>query len=83
MTIKIPIPMPPLLPGAKEINVPLPFMILVDDEDKEARYEICKSCNRFELSTEVCVECNCSMPTKILFADSECPLGKWSKVKDD
>lgn len=61
------------------IQVPIPFLTLAEDEDREARYAICKSCENFT-SFKTCKECNCVMPVKVCWADSECPIGKWSKI---
>jgi hypothetical protein len=62
-----------------ETDDPFPLMNLVEDEDREARYAICKACD--ELTTfKTCKQCNCVMPVKVVWAGSECPLGKWGKI---
>lgn len=63
------------------IQVPIPFITLVEDDVREERYNICKSCEKFTI-VKTCTECNCVMPVKVVWADSECPLGKWSKVTE-
>jgi hypothetical protein len=61
------------------ITIPIPFLTLVEDEDRDARYTICKACDKFT-KFKTCSECNCIMPVKVVWTDSECPLGKWSKI---
>ncbi len=61
------------------INIPIPFMTLVEDNVRDERYTICKECDQFTI-VKTCNQCGCVMPVKVVWADSECPLGKWQKV---
>jgi hypothetical protein len=42
-----------------------------------ARYSICKSCDKFIPVIKTCNVCRCIMPAKIRLADYSCPLNKW------
>lgn len=50
------------------------------------RYNICLSCERFDLINKECMECGCNINNRKMFlnklawADQECPLGKWEKA---
>lgn len=63
------------------IEIPIPFMRLVEDDVRENRYNICKSCDEFDKNFKICKVCSCIMPVKVVWTDSECPTGKWSKEK--
>jgi uncharacterized paraquat-inducible protein A len=51
------------------------------------RYEICKNCNEFNSVKSICKVCGCNLGTKkrflnkLAWADQECPIGKWQKIK--
>ncbi len=45
--------------------------------DGEERYNICKSCDRFNKLTKICKECGCFMPAKTKLKNNFCPLNKW------
>ena len=45
------------------------------------RYNICKSCDRFNTFTKFCGECNCLMPVKVIFKNVRCPIDKWIEVE--
>jgi hypothetical protein len=53
----------------------------------DERYKICLSCDSFNHSQKECMECGCNINNKRIFmnklawADQECPIGKWSKIK--
>lgn len=64
------------------IQVPIPFLTLVEDDIREERYNICKSCEHFT-KFKTCDVCNCIMPVKVVWTDSECPIGKWNKISSD
>jgi hypothetical protein len=51
----------------------------VDESIKEQRLLICYSCDSFKNKLQTCNECKCYMPAKALFAETECPIGKWTK----
>jgi hypothetical protein len=49
-------------------------------EERDARYDICKSCEYFISATTQCLKCGCIMKVKTTLPMSECPIGKWGKV---
>lgn len=51
----------------------------VSNEVKRYRLSICRGCEEFNQSVKMCKQCGCYMPAKALFADIECPAGKWPK----
>lgn len=60
----------------------IPWINLVSDETREARYSMCKACDKYT-SLKTCSICNCVMPVKTVWADAECPEGKWGTVSAD
>ena len=60
----------------------MPWVVLVDDETREARYNLCKACDKFTVF-KTCSLCDCIMPAKTLWADAECPEGQWGKETAD
>lgn len=48
------------------------------DLKQNERYEICKSCDRFNNILKICKECGCFMPAKIKIELARCPLDKWT-----
>lgn len=56
--------------------------ITVPKEVAEKRYNICQSCPHLT-AIKTCEICLCSMKLKTKVKDSECPIGKWSKWKDN
>jgi len=49
----------------------------VSEEEKNKRMEICKTCDKFDKSTETCNLCGCHCNRKTAWKSSECPLKKW------
>jgi hypothetical protein len=45
----------------------------------QARYDICKTCEKFDETTAKCGECGCYMKYNVKFAEFACPLKKWDK----
>lgn len=51
------------------------------------RYIICKQCDKFDNELSQCSICGCNINTKkqflnkLAWADQECPIGKWLKIK--
>jgi hypothetical protein len=43
----------------------------------DARYEICKVCDRFNHITTQCKECGCVMKLKTKLEHATCPLNLW------
>jgi Family of unknown function (DUF6171) len=52
--------------------------ILVSDDVRESRLEICRSCEFFEKVKSRCSKCGCFMEIKTKFANVQCPIDKWS-----
>jgi hypothetical protein len=50
--------------------------IFVPKDIADARYETCKSCDRFS-ALKFCKECGCFMPAKTKLFQVDCPLKKW------
>lgn len=48
-----------------------------DRATRDARYDICKGCERLTSLTKQCRECHCVMPMKTWLKDAHCDLGKW------
>ena len=51
------------------------------------RYEICITCEMYHKELKQCLMCGCNISNKKIFmnklawADQECPLKKWNKIK--
>lgn len=50
----------------------------VSEEVKLFRLDICNSCSDFSKTIKTCKQCSCYMPAKSMFANAECPAGKWT-----
>lgn len=53
----------------------------LSEEERNVRYDICKSCEHFVSLTNQCTKCGCIMAVKTYLPLAECPVGKWNKVK--
>ncbi|ADO98313.1 hypothetical protein CYVG_00116 [Cyanophage S-SSM6a] len=51
--------------------------LLVPDEVKKARIDICRDCNRFDPERHLCKECGCFLVNKVKFSAAQCPLNLW------
>ena len=49
----------------------------VGKPEAQARYDICKKCDRFIPITAQCKECGCFMKLKVKIKPMSCPLDKW------
>lgn len=63
------------LQDLKDATAPL------SEEERNVRYDICKSCDHFVSLTNQCTECGCFMAAKTYLPFTECPVGKWNKVR--
>ena len=52
-------------------------------EQRNIRYDICKSCDQFNNTTTQCKVCKCVMSVKTYFALSSCPLKKWEAIEKE
>ena len=50
----------------------------VDSDTKQARLEICKTCDQYDSSLIRCNNCGCFLLIKAAWASEDCPLKKWS-----
>ena len=53
------------------------FPFFVSKEEKERRYSICKSCEFYNKTRDMCKKCNCIMSFKTKFEKTNCPINKW------
>ncbi len=51
--------------------------LLVTEEVKKARIDICRGCNWFDEDAMRCNECGCFLVNKVRFSGSKCPLHYW------
>lgn len=58
-------------------------------DEINVRYGICLSCDSFDSQNSQCLECGCNLSNRKIFlnklawADQECPLYKWPKIRRD
>ena len=67
----------------RKINQTLEYIvdeIKVSDEQREQRFDICKSCDKLG-ERDFCKVCGCYMPAKTYLPHGSCPLGKWTAIK--
>lgn len=55
--------------------------MIASSKDRFDRVAKCQTCDQYLRSTRQCRLCGCLVSVKIAWADSECPLGKWSRVE--
>ena len=51
--------------------------LLVPEEVRQARIDICNDCNRLDKERLVCKECGCFLVNKVKFTAAHCPLDYW------
>lgn len=51
--------------------------VFATDRVAAKRFDICLSCPKYSEKNDKCVECGCSMSTKVKFKASECPINNW------
>lgn len=56
--------------------------MLVDDEIKKQRMDICINCE-FLINLKRCSKCGCFMPVKTQLKKSKCPIGKWEIITEE
>ena len=49
----------------------------VSKDQRNARLDICKSCEHFLKLTASCKECGCFMKAKTWLSSAKCPVDKW------
>lgn len=55
----------------------------LDDEEhatadlQNERKNICAACENYTLTTDSCSECSCMIARKVMYFNSDCPIGKW------
>jgi len=58
--------------GVKEGN-----SLLVSEEKRQLREDLCNECSQFNKVTKRCKQCGCFMEMKWRFTKSECPIMLW------
>ena len=53
--------------------------LLASRETQLERFEICKSCERFEADANRCKVCGCYVKPKVSMTYETCPIGKWKQ----
>jgi hypothetical protein len=56
-------------------------MLVVPDNIKEERLQICNTCEFFTTLSR-CKKCGCFMPAKILIKRAKCPINKWMPYEE-
>lgn len=56
--------------------------LLVSDEIKENRMQICRECDHYDSEQIRCKECGCMLEYKTRFSLDSCPLKKWEESSD-
>jgi hypothetical protein len=56
--------------------------IKLTEEQRNVRYDICKSCEWFFTPTSTCKKCGCFMAMKTYLPAKSCPIGKWKSIQD-
>ena len=51
--------------------------LMVPEEVKKARMDICNDCNRLDKDRLVCKECGCFLVNKVKFTADHCHLNYW------
>ena len=56
-------------------------------EEIDKRFSICQTCEMFDNTSSQCLACGCNLSrrkiflNKLAWADQQCPLDKWLKIK--
>ena len=50
----------------------------VDELVKQQRLDICHDCESYSSKLNSCKQCGCYLPAKTAFANTNCPIGKWT-----
>lgn len=64
---------------AKKAEEEFEHLKLTEDQ-RNARYDICKACDKFNETTTQCNVCHCFMAMKTYLPYSSCPLKKWTAI---
>lgn len=54
--------------------------IKLSEEDRNQRYDICKSCDQLYEPTSTCKICHCFMSVKTYLPAAKCPINKWTSI---
>jgi len=57
--------------------------LVVSQEVKEQRLEVCRTCDWYDPSQVRCKHCGCFLEEKANFALDSCPIGKWTESAED
>jgi hypothetical protein len=56
-------------------------MIIVTDDIKTERLNLCNKCDYFLDRLFICSKCGCFMKVKATISFAKCPIGLWDKVQ--
>lgn len=74
--VEEPVPLEPVT-SIKRWNLPPDAQPEADQVTIDARYLLCLACDFYDAAEEVCLECGCTVPTKVRGLNQSCPIGKW------
>ena len=63
--------------GTSMVNFVRSGFELAGKEEKERRLKICYECDKFDRSSNRCMECGCNLKAKAGIGVEKCPLNKW------
>lgn len=51
--------------------------LIAPNHVKDARLQICSTCQWYDEASNRCLDCGCYLSNKVRFSASSCPLGFW------
>lgn len=54
--------------------------IKISEDERNKRYDICKSCDQLFEPTSTCKLCLCFMAVKTYLPAASCPMNKWAPI---
>lgn len=63
--------------GVTPIDMLNPLTKRIEDQESNARLDICLSCPELIKITKQCKKCGCFMVAKTKLEAAKCPIGKW------
>jgi hypothetical protein len=66
-----------LAQAAEEKAVELINVVKIDEEIRNARLDLCLSCEHLFQPTENCKKCGCFVQAKTWLKSASCPIKKW------
>lgn len=65
---------------AEKLNGIDPHKLVVSEEIRQERLDICKSCEFLSTKLWTCKKCGCFLHAKTKISWAECPLKKWRAI---